>query len=76
MIVRIFLGLVFFSALVYALEVPITVSVKIANDTWGYTKAFSQLQDYYIECNGNDLVNVTPIGDPYFTETNYSGWCD
>ena len=25
-------------------------------------------QDYYIECAGNELVNITPLGEPIFVE--------
>ncbi len=28
------------------------------------TSAFAQIQDYYIECDGNKLINITPLGNP------------
>lgn len=41
---------------------------------WSYTKAFNSKCDYYIECDGKDLLNITKL-DCYVTETNYSKWC-
>jgi hypothetical protein len=55
-------------------SVEIYVGVTIP-ENHSYTKAFDCRQDYYIECQGSDLINVTPIGDPILLETNNSEWC-
>jgi hypothetical protein len=53
-------------------DVQISVSVKSAYHT--YTIALDQRQDYYVECDGVNLLNVTPIGDPIPME-GISGLC-
>lgn len=40
-----------------------------------YTKALNQKQDYYIECSGRNLINITPIGSPIFLDNFTGGLC-
>jgi hypothetical protein len=40
-----------------------------------YTKALNQRQDYYIECSGHNLINITPIGSPIFLDNFTGGLC-
>lgn len=43
----------------------VAISVSVANtDYHAHTAAMEQRQDYYIECDGDYVVNITPIGDP------------
>jgi hypothetical protein len=63
------------SALVLAVQDSVQISVGVAKGYHSYTKALNQRQDYYVECNGTNLINVTPIGQPILLETNNSRWC-
>ena len=40
-----------------------------------YTKALNQRQDYYIECSGHNLINITPLGSPIFLDNFTGGLC-
>jgi hypothetical protein len=42
---------------------------------YSYTKALNQRQDYYIECDGNNLINITPLGSPIFLDNFTGGFC-
>lgn len=44
-------------------------------DYHSYTKALNQRQDYYIECSGHNLINITPIGSPIFLDNFTGGFC-
>jgi hypothetical protein len=51
-----------------------TIDVGVTNDYHSFTKAFNCRQDYYIECKGSTLINVTPVGNP-INLGNVTGLC-
>lgn len=80
MIIEIATGIISVLALIslasYALTGEVIISVSIAEpDYHSYTVAINQIQDYYIECSGENLINQTPIGDPIITDFNEEGFC-
>jgi len=63
------------SALVLAVQDLVQISVGVVEGYHSYTLALDQRQDYYVQCNGTNLLNVTPVGHPILLETNNSEWC-
>lgn len=45
------------------------IDVGVIQGYHSYTKAFSQRQDYYIECDGTQLLNITPVDYPMVIES-------
>lgn len=63
------------STAVLALTGEVKISVSITQGYHSYTMALNQRQDYYVQCNGTDLINVTPIGQPIILENVTGGFC-
>ena len=63
------------SALVLAVQDSVQISVGVVESYHSYTMALNQRQDYYVECNGINLINVTPVGDPILLDNKTGGFC-
>ena len=66
-------GLLILTGIVLAVSDTVAINVSVAESS--YTKAFGCRQDYYIECQNGNLVNITPVGEPIMLPTNYTNWC-
>lgn len=44
----------------------------VHSDYHSYTIALSQIQDYYVECDGKNLINITPLDDPIILDKVYN----
>ena len=53
----------------------VTIDISVSDSYHAYTKAFDCRRDYYIECMGAQLVNITPVGEPIMMPSNYTEWC-
>jgi len=62
------------TGIVLAVSDTVAIDVEVS-DYSSYTKAFGCRQDYYIECQNGNLVNITPVGEPIMLPTNYTNWC-
>lgn len=61
---------------VLAISGAVQISVGVIEPEYhSYTKALNQRQDYYIECSGINLINITPIGSPIFLDNFTGGLC-
>jgi len=63
------------SAIVLSVSDSVGIDVSVKDDYHSYTMALYQIQDYYVECSGKNLINVTPIGSPIFLENVTGGFC-
>lgn len=46
----------------------VTIDVYIEPSYHSCTIALMQMQDYYLEYEGPNLINITPVGDPIILE--------
>lgn len=63
------------SAIVLSVSDSMQIDVSVGDGYHSYTMAIHQIQDYYVECSGKNLVNVTPKGSPIFLENVTGGFC-
>lgn len=59
--------LISFTSLVLALSDQVFINVSV-DGYHSYTKALDQRQDYLIECDGSNLLNITVLGEPIILE--------
>ncbi len=64
------------TGIVLAVQDYIAIGISV-NGYRSYTKGFPCVADYLIECDGDQLVNATPIGLPkmYPLDKDFR-WCD